>query len=257
VQREEAEYRAADRIFVASRFAFESFIANGCEPTRLSLVPQATMRAPFASTEDSRSERIDRIRSGAPVRILFVGSLAYQKGLAEIVQVADHLGKESFRMRIVGTVLPEAAAAVNLRRERFELIGQVSEAALKAHYDWADVFLFPTLQDGFAAVLSQAASAGVPLLASANCAAPDLIAAGAAGWIVPPFDADGLMERLRWCAGRREEFARAVQSARFRGVTWGDVAAQYARAWMEDIARQEGEARVYNTVLSGDSETGC
>ena len=44
------------------------------------------------------------------------------------------------------------------------VVGKEPQDELRNHYSWADVFIFPTIEDGFATVLTQAASAGLPLI---------------------------------------------------------------------------------------------
>jgi glycosyltransferase involved in cell wall biosynthesis len=89
------------------------------------------------------------------------------------------------------------------------------------------VFLFPTIEDGFAMVLAQAAAAGLPVVTTANCAGPDLLREGETGWIVPIRSPEALAERLRWCDGHRPELAMMVARIheQFQPRDWSDVAA--------------------------------
>jgi glycosyltransferase involved in cell wall biosynthesis len=99
------------------------------------------------------------------------------------------------------------------------------------------VFVFPTIQDGFAVVLAQAQAAGLPLLATTNCAGPDLIREGETGWVLPIRAPEAFAERLRRADAHREalaEVARRVYED-YTPRAWADVAVEFValcRGWL-------------------------
>jgi glycosyltransferase involved in cell wall biosynthesis len=229
ISREKREYGLADRIIVLSRFAWDSFVAQGVSPERLRWLPLGSELSKFRPPTSVVEARCQRIRANQPLRVLYVGALSWQKGTWDLAQIAAALPREDFHLRIVGPVTSEVGRLMNTLRGRAEVIGKVPQERLREHYDWADVFVFPTLQDGYAVVLAQAAAGGLPIITTTNCSGPDFIEEGRNGWIVPIRNSQAFIERLRWCHANRTELAEMTSRvyAGFKPRDWRQVAADF------------------------------
>jgi glycosyltransferase involved in cell wall biosynthesis len=212
VAREQREYQMADMIVTLSRFARDSFLAEGVPASKVALIPLGVRPSAFNVAPSEAEHRADRIRTSRRLTVLTVGTFSLRKGAIDFVEVARQLqGRIDFVFR--GDV---AADARTWRRQAEGLIRfqpRVPEPLLRDDYRAADVFYFPTLEDGYAAVLAQAAAAGVPILATTNCGAADFIREGEDGWIVPIRRADLAIERLAWCDTHREMLAGVANAA--------------------------------------------
>jgi glycosyltransferase involved in cell wall biosynthesis len=126
--------------------------------------------------------------------------------------------------------LPETETLAADAGPNVTMLGKREQRALPELYAHADVFLFPTIEDGFGMVLTQAAAAGLIILATANCAAPEILEQGAQGWILPIRRPDVFADRLRWCHRNREEVATMLRAAATSAGarTWTDVATAFA-----------------------------
>lgn len=60
-----------------------------------------------------------------------------------------------------------------------------------------DVFVLPSLEEGFGMAALEAMAAGLPVVATAVGGVPELVEDGRTGWLVPPADSDALAGRLR------------------------------------------------------------
>jgi glycosyltransferase involved in cell wall biosynthesis len=185
-----------------------------------------------------------RLRTGEPLRVLYVGNLSFQKGLIDLAAAATALAGQRFTFQLVGGVTPEARPHVKGLGAGIEVLGHVPERDLPKYYAAADVFLFPTIQDGFAVVLVQAQAAGLPILATTNCAAPDLIRGDRDGWIVPIRSPQAIIERLRLCDTNRESLAAMTQSIyeRFDVRDWARVAEDFERECLAGTSGAGGVA---------------
>jgi glycosyltransferase involved in cell wall biosynthesis len=227
IDREEREYQATDYILVLSTFARRSFERFGVDQRKLMLIHPGVKVDQFRATDKTIQERCQRIRSGEALRVVCVGTLSYQKGLLDLVAVIKALKNEKFRFQFVGTVPREEARVLRRSGVRLECIPRMPQSELHAWYAESDLFFFPTLHDGFAVVLAQAHAAGLPILATTNCAAPDIVTEGKHGWIVPIRCPEAFIERLVWCDRNRSELADMVEALgnrqrRFRD--WDDTA---------------------------------
>lgn len=230
IAREEREYTAADRILVLSEFARQSFIEQGVDDYKLVLSNLGVDIKRFRPSAEQEQARRERILSGEPLRVLTVGSLSPRKGALDLFAVANEL-KERMKFRFVGDCERDAASRAAKSSPNLELLHRVSEHRLPEVYAWADIFVFPTIEDGFAAVLAQAASAGLPLICTENCGGPDLLRAGATGWCVAKRAPDQIVARLRWCDANRQQYAAllaAPDTSRF-SRDWQDTADDFAR----------------------------
>jgi glycosyltransferase involved in cell wall biosynthesis len=245
IAREEREYAAADKICVLSTFAHETFCAEGISPEKLFVLPLGVSLRKFRAPPDVIRDRVRRIRSGAPLRVLYVGAVSFQKGFSDVAAAARVLAGHGCHFRVVGPRSPEVHELAQETRGRIDFGAKTPEAQLPSVYAWGDVFLFPTIQDGYAQVLAQAAAAGLPILTTTNCSGPELVREGENGWIVPIRRWDLIVERLQWCQQNREQLASIVYAAyeRFRPRDWQAVASDFETACTKAMPKQWPAAR--------------
>ncbi|HLJ95085.1 MAG TPA: glycosyltransferase family 4 protein [Gemmataceae bacterium] len=226
IAREEREYTLADSIHVLSQFAADSFTAQGMDPGKLFLLPLGVSQQVFRARPEAVQARRQRVLAGAPLRVLNVGTFSYRKGVADIAEVVRDATASRFRFRFVGPVAKEAKSLYRQLEPHVDFVPKQPQDKLARDYEWGDVFLLATIEDGFGIVLCQALAAGLPLLATTNCAGPDLIAEGKSGWVIPIRNPNALLERLLWLDAHREELAAAIQFVHSRATVldWSDTA---------------------------------
>jgi glycosyltransferase involved in cell wall biosynthesis len=237
LHREQREYAAADAIRVLSSFSYDSFVAEGVPSDRVKLVVSGVETRAFGASTQDLEQRAARLLSGAPLRVLNVGTFAFRKGAWDTASVIRTLGTDRFEWRFVG---PVAVAAEPLTRELqayATFAPKQPQGALPRVYGWGDVFMLPTIEDGFPAVLAQAAAAGLPILTTPNGAGRDLVEDGENGWIVPARSPELLVEQLRWADAHRDALARMVRNTQFtpRVRDSADVAADFEALCAEYI----------------------
>ena len=125
--------------------------------------------------------------------------------------------------------------------DRVILPGFVDDADLPALYSAADLFVFPSLYEGFGLPLLEAMACGVPVISSDASSLPEVAATGGepAAWLLPPGDEaawSAAMLRLLTddAAQQRLVAAGAAQAARF---TWAAAARQLLGLYERLLAR--------------------
>ncbi len=231
IAREEREYALADNVMVVSSFAHDSFVAEGFPPDKLSLLLLGAQLDCFRPAPDVVEARCARILSGDPLRILYVGALSFRKGMWDLAAMLRHPARRRFQFRFVGPVTAEAESLVREMSAAAEFVPKQPQAELPKSHAWGDLFLFPTIEDGFAVVLTQAAAAALPILTTANSCGPDLIRQGESGWVLPIRNPQAFLDRLHWCDTHRPELAQMVRNIyrQFQPRTWTEVAADFAQ----------------------------
>lgn len=110
--------------------------------------------------------------------------------------------------------------------ERVLFPGFVAEADLPALYSAADLFIYPSLWEGFGLPLLEAMACGTPVIAANRSALPEVV--GQAGLLVDPEDTTaiaGAMVKVLEDAGLRQQLAAAGR-ARAALFTWERMAGQ-------------------------------
>jgi len=74
---------------------------------------------------------------------------------------------------------------------------------LVRHIQASDIFVLPSLAEGFAHAILEAMACGLPVLATSHTCAPDVMRDSEHGFIVPIRDASAIADRLTWAMEHR------------------------------------------------------
>jgi len=168
----------------------------------------------FCSSTEIINDRCKRVLTNEQLRVIYVGTFSIQKGMYDMVYIVKKLCKtKKFKFRFVGPVEQSAKSLKSQISNMAEFIPKQPQAKLPELYAWADIFVFPTIQDGYALVLAQAQAAALPFICTTNCAGLDIVAEGKIGWILPIRSPDDFIERLLWVEKHREEYVQVIKNA--------------------------------------------
>lgn len=229
IEREKREYELADNIQVLSTFALNSFLENKVPKEKMYILPLGIDTSLFRPKETIIKERVNRIIAGKRLNVLMVGSFSFRKGIFDLENIISSLS-EDFNFTFVGDVPNEGKGIAKKLKGKIEMIPRQPEFELAKYYNEADIFIFPTIEDGFAAVLTQALAAGLPVICTTNCGGPDIIREGETGWILPIRSPRLFIEQLKWCDKNREELsniARSSYESNSKDRTWNDIAIDF------------------------------
>ncbi|MGI4854199.1 MAG: glycosyltransferase family 4 protein [Janthinobacterium lividum] len=195
------------RSLTASSFTRRSLLDHGSAPESVGVAPYGIDLEKFRpDTARSRSTQ------GA-LKLLFVGRINQRKGIKYLLQAIAALPDAELELTVCGRVLDgldlfeQAGARVRIRPS-------VSAEDLVKAYQEADLFVLPSIAEGFGQVLLEALACGLPILATTHTAAPDLIHEGREGFIVEPRRPDLLADRIRWALEHRAELLAMRSAAR-------------------------------------------
>ncbi|MBT7510201.1 MAG: glycosyltransferase family 4 protein [Rhodospirillaceae bacterium] len=219
IERELAEYDAADAICVPSNFAAETFIARG--------VPGEKLIVNAYGVDLSKFEPSPTPQTATKPRIVFVGRVGLRKGVAELLEAFSTLSDRA-ELHLIGPV--ELSVREILARHAGESVivrGALPMTALPAEYTRSDIFCLPSWEEGFPLVLLQAMASGLPIVASVATGAADIVTDNAEGFVVPTGDvmrlADALGTLIDDEAGRRR-MGKAARTRVAEGWDWQSYA---------------------------------
>lgn len=157
-----------------------------------------------------------------PLRLLYIGRIAREKGLYEILQgmrLANELGVD-VRLTVAGKGSEEARLARYARAlglgERVCFIGPVFGADKVKLLGGCDLFMLPSYAEGLPYALLESMAAGVPVIATPVGAIPDVVADGTHGLLVPPRDGRAIAHALATLCADRERLAWMSRACRRR-----------------------------------------
>lgn len=213
----------SDAVVVLSQEELESY-------RRFSARARVTRIANAVSLEGVL-ERPGAVDAARPLRLLFVGRIARNKGVFEVVQALPLLRTQgvAVELQIAGSGAEQAALTALVGQlglgAQVRFPGPVFGAEKARLWAWADVFVFPTYhREGLPYALLEAMAAGVPPVTCPVAAIPDVMTEGVHGLFVRPKDPAALAAAIARLSQDRELLARMSAACRQR------IAEQYSVA---------------------------
>lgn len=222
----ERQLAATDLIVCNSEFVMRSFRAAGIEPSRLCSVPTPCPTLGAAAPGEPRQR---------PRILLFAGQLSVRKGVPELLRAFAALGRRpDVELWLAGkNLLPERALAELPPGAR--LLGPLPRAELFERMREASWLVLPTLAEGRAHVVLEAAALGLPCITTHESGCTDIVADGESGLLVPAGDPAALARALRRALEEPALQARLAAEILRRARAWD--AAAFERAHTHAIER--------------------
>lgn len=182
---------AADHVVTGSEFAVRQLREElGVRTDHVSVVPYG-VDARFAPGP-RRPELLARYGLQGKTVVLFLGGLKARKNLLRLLDAWREVVavRADARLMVAGDgpqrqALAARAAALGVA-ETVVFTGYVPEHEKPAHYNLADVFVFPSAMEGFGLAIGEAMSSGLPVVASRRGSIPELLVEGEGGFLCDP-----------------------------------------------------------------------
>ena len=219
-ERVNESWRHADAVVCASAMTARSLEHAGCEAERITIVPYGF--------ETSVLPRL-RPQEG-PAQFLFVGQGLQRKGLHHLLRAWRGVDPARARLTLVCYAIDPGIAEL-AKQPGVELLGRQDRAALDALMQRADVFIMPSLIEGFGLTYLEALAAGCHIVGTANTGLPDLPLSAAARTLVPAGDILALSDVIEQLIVRRASggMDAVAIGGEARNWTWADFRARIAQ----------------------------
>ena len=213
--RKDEELALADTVYVASSFTLKTLASAPAFRAKVEVIPYGA--PPRLAGAPLRTQR----DGSGPLRAIFVGSLGQRKGLSYLFHACRALGK-SVSLTVIGTPPLQSCPALERELQQVRWIPSCPHAQVLAEMAAHDVFVFPSLFEGFGLVLLEAMAMGLPIITTPHTAGPDLIDDGVEGFIVPIRSAEAIAQKLELLQKNRalvDEMGKKA-AARASTFTW-------------------------------------
>jgi glycosyltransferase involved in cell wall biosynthesis len=241
----------AAAVYVFSEWAREVNIRWGADPSKVRVLPPGfEVRA-----EVSRPDRSE-------VTFLFVGREFGRKGGFDVIEAFATLARDRPEVRLVlagaDPSAPDLDAAARQwvsperRRALIDVLSGLEAAGRATQMPWvprerllgevypaADVFVMPTLAEGFGFTNVEAMGMGLPVITSTAGPSAEIVSEGRTGLLIAPGDVDALadsMNRLAAGDALRADMSRAAREDFLERFTLDRFRADLGRMYREVMA---------------------
>lgn len=196
-ERLQAEWQLAARVIVNSEWSRDALVRQGVPREKIAILPLCY--EPPLKPQPRR-----QVGSERELTVLWLGQVILRKGIQYLLAAARMLLQAPVQFVIAGPIgISQAAVAAAPKNVRF--VGLVSRDRIADLYSTADLFVLPTLSDGFAITQLEAMSHGLPVVTTPNCGR--VVSDGLDGRIVKAGEAIELATAIDELAIRRDRLA--------------------------------------------------
>ena len=240
------EPASAHHIIAASSFTCTTLVEHGAPPENIAVIPYGV---------DSRHFMPDNTRvsrTSGKLRLLFVGRINQRKGIQYLLDALSLLNTNQIELTVCGRVVDDLSIFRPFG-DKVIIRPDVSSSELLAAYQSADLFVFPSLAEGFGQVLLESLACGLPILSTTRTAAPDLIHSGQQGFIVEPGSSTLLASHIEWALSHRTSLWAMRSEARHTAehFTWQRFRSQLAATVMTMLSDRQSTQHVSRVANEG------
>lgn len=187
LERKDRELELADTVVVPSQFV-ERSLPQSIRSRKHVVVANFGTPSLFSRKEITKP-------SPNPMRFLFAGSMGQRKGLADLLDAFNRVGRKDVELVVMGSPL----MPIEFYRKTYS---DFKYEAPRSHVEVLElmrtchVLALPSIAEGRALVQQEAMSQGMALMVTPNAGGEDLVIEGKTGHIVPPSSPDAIEQAI-------------------------------------------------------------
>ena len=183
------EIELADTIIVNSSWSLQLLKAAGVPAEKCMVLPLA-----YEPPEEFGERKFRQVFDySSPMRLLYLGGIGIRKGFHILAEAMRLLASHPVRLDVVG-VLKGPEELIKDLPPNITLHGAVPGNTVGEYYKRADLFIFPTLSDGFGLTQLEAQAYRLPLITTRYCA--EVITDGVNGLVLEKVDAESIRDAV-------------------------------------------------------------
>ena len=226
--------KRAQAIIVSSKFEYEDAVAFGIPKNKIHVIPMGIQ-------VDNTPKKVSAQET---LQLLFVGRIARVRCLELLLQAVEKLNF-SFHLTIVGgeektssvtrsgylKELKELTQRLQIS-DKVTFAGRKSPAELKAYYELADLFVYPSKYENFGQPLLEAGAHGLPIIATAVGVARDIVIDGETGYLTCG-DPKKMSDRIQLLqdSNLRKQMGMRIKTLIKERFDWENIMNQYTNLY--------------------------
>jgi Glycosyl transferases group 1 len=187
--RRSLEWELADKVMVNSEWSKKALITQGVPEQKLVVIPLCY--EPGLSI--SIKQNMYCGNSNRPLKVLWLGNVNLRKGIQYLIEAAHLLVNENIIFNIVGP-LEITNKGLQSAPKNMNFHGRCMRNDAKQWYVESDLFVLPTLSDGFAITQLEAMAYGLPVITTSCCG--KVVSDGEDGFFVPKRNSEALANKI-------------------------------------------------------------
>ncbi len=193
------EYELADTIFCLSEFAANTLKDVGISANKITVNPLGFSTQIFFPNEN-QPKHID-----SPLKIIYAGIITKRKGVDLLLDVCSSFSENDIQLTLVGPS-SDAMDKVNLlsHKKNIRYISFMTQTDLAIEFRNADLFVFPSYLDSWAAVVIEAMACGLPVIVTENTGAAQLVTPKN-GIVIPVGNKEALQNAIQFFLDHPDE----------------------------------------------------
>ena len=183
-----------------------------------------------------------------PLKVVYFGLQSVRKGVPYLLEATKDFSPRELELTLIGEIEP--CLEKQLRRySQAKFMPSMDRRALNSLLQRMEVFVLPTLEDGFSQALLQAMAAGLAPIVTTNAGCAELVESGKNGFVVPIRDAASIRENLtKWIRSPELLASMRQQAAQVRNSYTWDTYGKHLTKWIAEIASQSSQ--IDNSTLA-------
>ncbi len=229
----EREIQEADLVLCPSRFVYESMIQHGVSGEKCFITHFGVDTSIFKPREKVPDDPI----------FICVGSICLRKGHHYLFRAWEKIKPRlspNARLICIGGVRKEFQKEWSRWKGTFEHYPYLTHESLAQRLLQCTAFVFPSLEEGFARVLSEAMACGLPVIATHQSGATTVVQHQREGLIIPSRNVDAIVEAMLLLAKDKElnsQMGRAAYNSGAQKNSWQDYSLRLLREYSRRIQK--------------------
>jgi len=179
-----SEVKLATDFLCASSLTRKSLIFKGVSEDKIKVIPYGVDTTKFTFSERKYSEIF---------KVIFIGSLNQRKGITYLLDALAQL--QNIELTIVTRGIYDETLIQNYNFP-IHVVVDVPHEKLQDELQKAHCFVLPSILEGFGQVILEAMATGIPVIATENTAAIDIIESSKEGFVTPIRNIQAIKESI-------------------------------------------------------------
>lgn len=165
--------------------------------------------------------------------LLFVGRFHEYKDIPTLIRAMGKVIKRCKKVKLLiiggGEAYPQVKEEIqkNEVNSHVIILNNISDEDLLKYYAGTDIFVFPSIGEGFGLVFLEAMASGLPIIAANAGASPEVV--GDAGLLFEPRNSEDLADKILELINNKELYEKLRERGleRVKQFTWEKAAQEY------------------------------
>ena len=208
-------YRYVDYVIAHSEDSKNSYIKSGFDEEKVFVTPMGF--------DNKEIEKKSIYKKQGVTKFLFIGNVTMMKGVHLIFEAWNKLDTSKAELHICGSVYEDMKDDMNKFIKSNKNVFYHGYVKPKEWFCKCDVFIFPSLSEGFSRVVIEAAASGIPVIASKSSTDKRLFIDSKNGYIISPTSKD-LRKRIQMIMGDFKTIEKVGRSSaeHFSSLSWSN-----------------------------------